>query len=359
MFDSHPRFSISQLTAEFDAQIQHKIDHKTKPLGALGQLESLAFQLCRIQAQRLGYLPKELSITNPALVVFAADHGIARHGISIAPSEVTQQMVANFAAGGAAINVFSRQFGWRLEVVDAGILQPVDEATGVIQQRLGAGTNDFSQQQAMSEEQVENGLELGRQLVLQQRQAGAGLLAFGEMGIGNTSSASAIMAAILGRRAEDCVGRGTGIDEATLSRKVALIQQALELHQPSIEAPKLLLAQIGGFEIVQICGAMLVAAELAIPVVVDGFICTAAAMVAKLIDPMVQDYFIFAHSSNEQGHKLMLNHLEAEPLLKLDLRLGEGSGAALALPLIQAACAFYNDMASFEQAQVEDVVNPA
>ena len=345
-------YSISKLTSQFDDEITATINNKTKPLGALGQLEVLAQKLVRIY--RHAELP--LEITQPSLIVFAGDHGIAAHGVSIAPSEVTQQMVANFAAGGAAINVFTRQLGWQLDVVDAGILQAMPAEFGIIEQRLGTSTHPIHLEQAMTKEQVELGFKYAKQLVQDKYKQGCNLLAFGEMGIGNTSSASAIMAAVMGLTAEQTVGKGTGIDDETLIRKTQLIDQALKLHQTSPKEPIELLAKLGGFEIVQICGAMLAAAELNIPVVVDGFICTAAAMVAKLIDPNVADYFIFAHCSGEQGHKTMLAWFEQQPLLDLGLRLGEGTGAALSLPLLQSALAFYNDMASFEQAGVENVV---
>lgn len=350
-------FVIPELSKQFDAAITNRINQKTKPLGALGQLETLAAQLAQIQSSKINELVTKLAISKPSLIVFAADHGIAKHGVSIAPSEVTQQMVMNFATGGAAVNVFCRQFGWQLDVVDAGMLAPVDDSFGIIEQRLGQGTEDFSEQPAMSMEQVQKGLELGSEVVKLKIQQGADLIAFGEMGIGNTSSASAIMSIILDIPAEKSVGAGTGIDETSLTKKQALIQQALDLHQVSIDEPLAILQAVGGFEITQICGGILAAAQQQVPVVIDGFICTAAAMIAKLINPSIQQYLIFAHSSDEQGHQKMLDWFDVNPLLQLGMRLGEGSGAALSLPIIQAAMSFYNDMASFEQANVEDVVN--
>lgn len=344
-------FTITKLSNQFDAEIAATINNKTKPVGALGQLEELATSLARIYH----HAQQPLEIVNPTLIVFAGDHGIAAHGVSIAPSEVTQQMVANFATGGAAINVFTRQLGWQLDVVDAGILKPVPKEFGVIDQRLGEATHAFHLQSAMSEEQVLKGIAMAKSLVHKKYKDGCNLLAFGEMGIGNTSSASALMAAIMGLNAEQTVGKGTGISEDALTMKQTLVALALNLHQTSVDQPIQMLSQLGGFEIVQICGAMLAAAELKIPIVVDGFICTAAAMVAKLINPQVSDYFVFAHCSGEQGHRLMLEWFEQKPLLDLGLRLGEGTGAALSLPLLQSALAFYNDMASFEQAGVDDV----
>lgn len=345
------------IVGQFSTDIQHKINHKTKPLGALGQLEALALQLANIQSEKCNHFVERLSISKPSLFVFAADHGIAQQGVSIAPSEVTQQMVQNFVAGGAAVNVFCRQFGWNLEVVDAGILTPLSDRAGIIEQRMGKGTKDFSVTQAMSREVALRGIELGKTLIAQRIAQGADLVAFGEMGIGNTSSASAIMAAITELAAEQCVGAGTGVSLEQQAKKRDLVQRALTLHALDKSEPISILACVGGFEISQICGGILAAAEQQVPVLIDGFICTAAAMLAKLIEPNSQDYMIFAHSSDEQGHNKMLAWFEAQALLNLSMRLGEGSGAALALPILQAAMSFYNDMASFEAAQVEDVVN--
>jgi nicotinate-nucleotide--dimethylbenzimidazole phosphoribosyltransferase len=349
-------FNIQPLSKQFEEEICADIDNKTKPLGALGQLETLAIQLLNIQAQANGKLIKPAKITNPHMMVFAGDHGIAEYGVSIAPSSVTSQMVHNFVVGGAAINVFSRQLGWQLDIIDTGILEPINNIS-IHRQRLGCGTKAFHLEPAMQLSTVNQGFAFAKSLVNEKHDQGCDLLAFGEMGIGNTSSASAIMSAVMGISAVESVGKGTGIDEPTLIKKQQLIQQALDLHQVSKATPFEILAVFGGFEIVQICGAMLAAAELNIPIVVDGFICTAAAMVAKLIEPNVQDYFIFSHTSGEQGHEKMLQWLNAIPLLNLDLRLGEGTGAALTLPLIQSSLAFYNDMASFAQAHVENVVS--
>ena len=349
-------FTVVEVSRARDAQIQHKIDNKTKPLGALGQLETLALQLARVQGDT------QLRIAQPTMLVFAGDHGIAEAGVSIAPSSVTTQMVINFANGGAAINVLCRQLGLDLAIIDCGILQPVLDVPQVINQRLGAGTGAIHKRAAMTLGAVTQGFEMARDLVERYHQAGCNLIALGEMGIGNTSSAAAVMAAITGLPAQECVGRGTGIDAATLKRKVMLVEQALLIHHDQLftdgkaDAHRIL-ACLGGFEIVQMTGAMLAAAERNMLVVVDGFIATAAALVAVTIAPNARDYMIFAHESEERGHKLMLKHLHARPLLQLGLRLGEGTGAALALPLIQAAANLYNEMASFEHAGVTSVVS--
>jgi len=360
MSQSAVSFQISPVSKAQDPLIQQKIDLKTKPPGALGQLESLALQIARVQATDLQQTDQPqntvLKIVHPTMLVFAGDHGIAAEGVSIAPSEVTRQMVQNFAHGGAAINVFCRQVGFKLEVIDCGILTPVEGVEGIIDQRLGAGTGAIHLEPAMALETVDKGFAMARDLIERHHQAGCNLVAFGEMGIANTSSAAAIMAAIMQLDVIDCVGRGTGINSETLERKLMLIELALLLHQSALNGPKSVLACLGGFEIVQMTGAMLAAAERKMLVVVDGFIATAAALVAVQIAPYVRDYLIFAHQSDEQGHLRMLEFLQAKPLLSLGLRLGEGTGAALALPLIQASVNFYNQMASFSDAGIEAVV---
>ncbi|GGP70267.1 nicotinate-nucleotide--dimethylbenzimidazole phosphoribosyltransferase [Shewanella saliphila] len=368
-------FSVTVASRQYDPAIEHKINQKTKPLGALGQLESLALQIARVQYSResewINAQPDRtestvteskaatcspLYINKPTMLVFAADHGIAAHGVSIAPSEVTTQMVHNFIHGGAAINVFCRQVGFALEVIDCGILQPLASDCGVVNQRLGAGTQAMHLQPAMSLAQVRQGFEFAKHLVKRHVDNGCSMIALGEMGIGNTSAAAAVMAAVLNLDVELCVGRGTGIDDATLNKKVTLINQAIDLHRNELTSIESILAHLGGFEIVQMTGAILAAAEQKILVVIDGFIATAAALVALKLAPQSNDYLVFAHQSHEQGHQLMLQTLQATPLLSLGLRLGEGTGAALALPLIQGAVNFYNQMASFDDAGVNNVV---
>lgn len=348
-------FTIQPVSKQFDEQIQAIIDGKTKPLGALGQLETTAKTLVKVQAMVTNQVTS-LVISNPSLIIFAGDHGVAAEGVSIAPSEVTGQMVENFASGGAAISVFCRQLGWQLSVVDAGILNEPTTQLKVINQRLGNITQPIHKAPAMSLATVEQGFVMAKALIKETKNNGSNLVAFGEMGIGNTTSASAIMAAIMQLSAEDTVGKGTGISGDIVLKKQKVVEQALKLHGDKLADPMQILACLGGFEIVQITGAMLAAAEEQMHVLVDGFICTAAAMVAIQINPAVKNYMIFAHCSGEQGHKKMLQWLSVEPLLNLGLRLGEGTGGALALPLIQAAAAFYNDMASFEQASVTNVV---
>ncbi|GAA6203609.1 nicotinate-nucleotide--dimethylbenzimidazole phosphoribosyltransferase [Thalassotalea sp. SU-HH00458] len=352
-------FSIKPLNTDKSTAIQQVIDSKTKPLAALGQLESLAKQLMLIQSQNCELATKTLIISQPTMLVFAADHGMAEQGISIAPSEVTRQMVLNFLHGGAAINCFCRSNNIAMKVIDAGINTPLTSAEKsisehFIEQRLGAGINDISTTSAMTSSQVQQGLLYGKKITTDIINQGCNILLLGEMGIGNTSAASAILSAYSQQDCEQCVGKGTGINSQQLSIKKHLVAQAVSRLDPEkiFTDPYYLLKELAGFEMVQMVGAILAAAEQGIAVLIDGFIVTSAALMAEKINPNVRDYLIFAHQSNEHAHQLMLTMLEAKPLLNLDLRLGEGTGAALALPLLKAAASFYNEMASFESAGV-------
>ncbi|WP_070967849.1 nicotinate-nucleotide--dimethylbenzimidazole phosphoribosyltransferase [Vibrio sonorensis] len=339
------------LDRQYSERIWHRINQKTKPLGALGQLEQLAHDLALIQSNKKGDAVTSIELNKPTILVFAADHGIAQHGVSIAPSEVTQQMVLNFLAGGAAVNCFCRVNQVEFYVVDSGILLPVaSDSAQLVSQPLGNGTKDFSTVAAMSMEQVEKGIELGQKLIRQKVKEGSDLLMFGEMGIANTSSAAALLAALSELPVEICVGRGTGITDQQFAKKRSLVECGVS--RCSGLTPKQILAEVGGFEIVQMVGGFLAAAEEGVPVLVDGFIATAAAYVACQIAPECREYMIFAHQSEEAGHKHMLTRLEAKPLLDLSMRLGEGTGAVLAVSLVRAAVEFYNHMASFEQAGV-------
>jgi len=335
----------------YSEQIQNRIDQKTKPVGALGLLESVAHQLALIQSRTAQKFATHIEITKPSAILFAGDHGIADAGVSIAPSAVTHQMVLNFLAGGAAINCFCRVNDIDLKVVDTGIQLPVESNDPkFIEQRLGTRTNNFAEQAAMTEEQVSKGIELGRKVTQETIEVGSNLLMFGEMGIGNTSCASAILAALSKREIVKCVGFGTGITSEQLQTKIKLVGKGVKRCQGA--TPKKVLAEVGGYELVQMVGGFLAAYENKTAVIVDGFIVTAAAYVATLIEPHCRQYMIFAHRSQESGHKILLELLNADPLLDLSLRLGEGTGAALAVPLIRAAADFYNNMASFESAGV-------
>ncbi len=349
-------YDIKKLDQKNHDLIKNIIDQKTKPPGALGRLEELAMQMAliigRINVKTSGTLT--IRINNPTMLIFAGDHGIAEEGISIAPSEVTQQMVLNFLNGGAAINCFCRSNNMEIKVIDAGILLPIDDIR-LISQSLGRGTKNFSKQAAMASSLVDEGLILGANAAYRTIEQGCNIIGFGEMGIGNTSSASAVMAASLNLSVEDCVGRGTGIDDQAMAKKISLIKKALTLHKDKLDSPLDILSSVGGFEIVQMVGAMLAGAEKQCILLIDGFIATAAALIARQLNANVLDYMVFCHQSNEQGHQLMLQSMNAKPLLSLDLRLGEGTGAALGMSLLQASASFFNDMASFESAGVEAV----
>ncbi|RTL34506.1 MAG: nicotinate-nucleotide--dimethylbenzimidazole phosphoribosyltransferase [Burkholderiales bacterium] len=324
------------------ARVQHALDHKTKPLGALGRIEALALQLALIQGV------ERPRLIDPQLVVFAADHGLSRQGVSAYPREVTPQMVANMLAGGAAVSVLARQQGLALTIADCGVDAPL--APGAVDLRIAAGTADASLGPAMTPDQAQQALRQGSALV--DRLPGNALL-LGEMGIGNTSSASLLMQRLTGLPLVDCVGRGTGLDDAGLAHKLAVLGQALQRHAQA-QTPEAVAAALGGFEIVTMAGSVIAAAAQRRVVVVDGFITTAAVALAEALRPGVLAACVFAHRSAEGPHARWLQQLGVRPLLDLDLRLGEGSGAALAWPLLTAACALLADMASFESAGVSN-----
>ncbi len=365
-----PRFAIAALDRALAVDLQQKMDLKTKPPGALGRLEELALQL--------GLVQRSLSprVTAPHVLVCAGDHGAAKAGVSAFPQEVTWQMVENFLAGGAAINVLSHLAGMQLVVVDAGVAHEFGPRDGLVDMKVGAGgTANYLEGAAMSAAQCAEAMAKGATLARDIAIAGCNVLAFGEMGIGNTASASLITHCITGLPLVDCVGRGTGLDDAGLERKRALLARALAAwpERPPINRLPLaegedgrgspefrpagddalrILARFGGFEIAMLAGAMLAAAEARMTLLIDGFIVTAALLVAARVSPAVLDYCVYAHCSNEAGHRRQLDWLGGKPLLDLGLRLGEGTGAALALPLLKAACGFMDEMASFESAGV-------
>ncbi|WP_322014392.1 nicotinate-nucleotide--dimethylbenzimidazole phosphoribosyltransferase [Paraburkholderia sp. J12] len=331
-------------------ELQHLIDTKTKPPGSLGRLESLARQLGLIQHTT------RPTVERPAMIVFAGDHGIANEGVSPYPQAVTAQMVANFLTGGAAINAFSGVAGLVLEIVDAGVatdLPPVPPSGSFVQAPIARGTRNFAQEPAMTREQAIAALEAGAARVRHHAALGTNVIGFGEMGIANTSSAACLMSRLCNVPIDECVGRGTGLDNAGLAKKRNVLAAALAQHA-NVREPLDVLATFGGFEIAMMVGAYLEAARSRMAILVDGFIATAALVVADALAPNVRGYCVFAHASNEAGHRRMLDHFGARELLSLDLRLGEGTGAALAVPLLRAACAFLNEMASFESAGVDN-----
>lgn len=327
------------------SRLQAKIDGKTKPLGALGRLERLASQIGQVQ----GSLSPELK--RPVMLVFAGDHGVATAGVSPFPQEVTRQMVLNFLGGGAAINVFARQNGMAVRVVDAGVNHDFGGIDGLVDAKIGFGTRNFLEEPAMTLQQCEAAMRKGAALAAQEIAEGSNVLGFGEMGIGNTSSAAVITSKLCGLSLEQCVGRGTGLDDAGLQKKRDLLADAVARH-PVGNDPLEVLATFGGFEIAMMAGAMLGAAQRGALLLIDGYIATSALLVAVSLQPGIKDYCVFAHESGEPGHARQLAWLGVEPLLSLDMRLGEGTGAALAYPLVQAAVNFLNEMASFESAGV-------
>lgn len=344
--------AIAPLDAALAPALQDKIDQKTKPPGALGQLETLA--------RRIGLIQQTLtpSLNNPHLLVFAGDHGAARAGVSAFPQEVTWQMVENFLAGGAAINVFARQNGLALKVIDAGVAHDFGVRSGLVDAKIAPGTANYIEQAAMSAAQCGEAMARGAALVRELAVAGCNVVGFGEMGIGNTAAASLITHCLTGVSLAECVGRGTGLDDAGLVRKRQLLDHALARYRAAGGGndPLAVLAEFGGFEIAMMAGAMLAAAEARMLLLIDGFIVGSAALVAAKLAPALTDYCVFCHRSAEPGHRAQLSELGAEPLLDLGLRLGEGTGAALAYPLVRAAVNFLNEMASFASAGVAEKV---
>ncbi len=325
------------------------IDNKTKPQGSLGVLESLASQA--------GLIQKTLSprLHRPSMLVFAGDHGVAAEGVSAYPQSVTWQMVENFLAGGAAINVFARQNGMALHIVDAGVNHDFGKRDGLISRKVGPGTRNFANTPAMTAGECETALRHGMTL------AGGldtNVLGFGEMGIGNTTAAAAIIHKLADMPIVDCIGAGTGLAPDAVLHKGRVIEMAVA-HHAHASSPLDVLATFGGFEIAMMAGAMLQAAERRMILLVDGFIVTSALLVAARLQPAILDYCVFCHRSDENGHRHVLHKLGAKPLLQLDLRLGEGTGCALALPILQAAVNFLCQMATFESAQVSEISEAA
>ena len=328
--------------AGLQTRLRHKIDHKTKPLGALGQLEDLALQLGLIQRS------ESIQLHAPQMVVFAADHGIAAEGVSAFPQAVTAQMVSNMLAGGAAINVLARQHGFALQVVDAGVASDIADHPSLVQRKIALGTHNICHGPAMQAAQCDAALQAGSDVV---KNLPGNVVAFGEMGIANTSSAALLLHRLAGVSLEDATGSGTGLSEPQRLHKQQVLARAAAQHPNALE-PLQALAALGGFEIAMMTGAILQAASQRRVILVDGFIACSAALVACALLPQARDYMVFCHRSAERGHRLLLDHLKARPLLDLGMRLGEGTGALLAWPLLQSSARLMNEMASFESAGV-------
>ena len=332
---------VQQAAAERQQQL-------TKPAGSLGQLEAVAIQLAGLQGQ---LKPR---VDHLWIAIFAGDHGVVAEGVSAYPQAVTGQMLHNFVNGGAAISVLARQLGAQLDVVDLGTVSPMLNLAGVRHVQLGAGTANFANAPAMTDAQGLKALQAGRDSVLRAREQGCELFIGGEMGIGNTASASAVASALLQCPASVLTGPGTGLDAAGVSHKARVIERALAFHAGLLDDPLQALFRLGGFEIAALAGAYVACAQAGVVALVDGFICTVAAMVAVRLNPECRQWLIFSHRGAEQGHRHVLESLEAEPLLDLGLRLGEGSGAALAVPLLRLACDLHAQMATFAEAAVAD-----
>ncbi len=319
------------------------LDQKTKPRGSLGGIEAIAAQISAVQNTLTP------DVTMARAVIFAADHGVVVEGVSAYPQEVTRQMLLNFAAGGAAINALCDTHNVDLQVINTGVVG--DAVDGVEHCKIANGTANFANKPAMSTAQMHTAIAIGRSAVEKAASQKFHLLAIGEMGIGNTSSAAAITSALCDASAELTVGRGTGLNDSGITRKKQIVKRALQLHDP--ENAEEVLCCVGGFEIAAMVGAMLAAPAHDLTLVVDGYIVTAAALVAVAMQSDVRNHLIFSHQAAEPGHTVALQHLDARPLLHLDLRLGEGSGAVLAIPLIRSAASILRDMATFEDAGVE------
>jgi nicotinate-nucleotide--dimethylbenzimidazole phosphoribosyltransferase len=339
---------IQPLDASLYAHAQARLDRLTKPVSSLGRLEELAASYVAVTGELKPNVPRGVVFT------FAADHGVTLEAVSAYPREVTPQMVLNFLRGGAGVNVLARHAGVDVRVVDIGVDYEFDAVPGLLHRKVMKGTRNLAVESAMTRSQAEQAVMVGVELVTEAMREGIGLIGTGEMGIGNTTPSSAITAAMTGRSVEDVTGRGTGIDESGRRHKVAVIERAIELHRPNPADPLDVLTKVGGLEIGGLVGLMLGAAAARIPVVMDGFIAGAAALIAVGLQPLCREYLIASHRSVERGHRVILDHLELNPLLDLDLRLGEGTGACLGMDLVCAAIKIYTEMATFDEAGVSE-----
>ena len=339
-----PQHEIQEKT-DFSRLLQEKIDSKTKPIGALGSLETLAFQIASV------FETLNPKITNPNIVVFAADHGIANHGVSAYPQDVTRQMVNNFLEGGAAINIFCKQHNIELFIVDAGVNYDFPTNAKLLNAKIAKGTQSFLHAPAMSETELQLCFEKGKSIIETIAKTGSNCIGFGEMGIGNTSTASVLMSLLTGFPIEECVGKGTGVDLEKLIQKQNILKKAIENYSGQAELMSQL-AYFGGFEIIQMASGILTAFENKMIILVDGFICSVAFLIASKINTDIHKNAVFCHCSAEKAHQKLLDYLQAKPILNLDLRLGEGTGCAIAFPILKSAVAFLNEMASFESAGV-------
>ncbi|MCS7252930.1 MAG: nicotinate-nucleotide--dimethylbenzimidazole phosphoribosyltransferase [Armatimonadota bacterium] len=332
------------------AKARERENKLTKPLGSLGRLEEIAVRIAGITGMTMPDVEKK------AVVVFAADHGVVAQGVSLYPKEVTAQMVMNFVRGGAAISVLSRHCGAKLIVIDVGVAAELPQHEGLILRKIAWGTRDLSTEPAMTREQALEAIGIGVEITEMLVNEGVRMIALGDMGIGNTTPSAAIAAALMGKPAREVTGRGTGLDDERYEHKVAVIETALNLHRPNPDDPIEVLSKVGGFEIGALVGVVIACAARRIPVVLDGFITTAAAAIAFRMQPLVQGYMFAGHISLEPGHRLLLDWIGLEPILNLNMRLGEGTGAVLAMHVIDAACKLLSQMATFDEAGVSGPV---
>lgn len=337
---------IKDINRQWFEIAQQRLDNLTKPPKSLGRLEEFAAQLVAITEERMPSLDKK------AIFTFAADHGVAEEGVSAYPKEVTAQMVFNFLRGGAGINVLARHVGADVIVIDIGVDYEFGSIEGLVGKKVVSGTRNFTKGPAMKRDEAIRCIEIGIEIAKTYADQGYRLFGTGEMGIGNTTPSSAIASVLTGRPVEDVTGRGTGISDEGLKKKIEVIKKGIAFNKPDPTDPIDVLAKVGGAEIGGIAGLVLGAAERRIPVVIDGFISTAGALIAYSIEPKVRDYMFAAHNSLERGHKIMLNKMGLRPILDLDLRLGEGTGAALAISIIEAGLKIYREMATFDEAGV-------
>ena len=333
------------------SQAQSRLDCLTKPVGSLGRLEELAAQYVAIRGDLTPTIPEAMVMT------LAADHGVVAEGVSAYPSSVTAQMVENFLVGGAAVNVLARHVHAQVRIVDMGVASNLQEAKGLILKKIGHGTQNFCKGPAMSRREALQALETGIDLAKEAYDEGIGLVAIGDMGIGNSTASAAITAVMAGHSVAMVTGRGTGLDDVGLAHKVKIIEQALACNQPQSHDAIDVLSKVGGYEIGGMAGIILGAAACRIPIVLDGFIACASALLAVGLNPVCREFLVASHLSVEQGHRLVLDHLKLQPLLDLQLRLGEGTGACLAIGLIQASLKIYLEMATFEEAKVDGTLS--
>jgi len=325
---------------------QRRLDELTKPQGSLGMLETIAKQIAGITGQVIPELPKK------AAILMAGDHGIVKEGVAPYPQEVTAQMVLNFVNGGAAMSVLTRHENAKLYVVDIGVATDLPDVPNIIKRKVAYGTKNMAEGPAMTEEEAIRAIEVGIEITEEAISEGAGLIAIGEMGIGNTSPSTAIIATYSGLPVKEVVGRGTGVDDEGLKKKIAAIEKALEVNKPDPAKPIEVLAKVGSLEIAGLTGVILACAANRVPVLIDGFISGAAAVIASEIAPLAKNYMLGSHLSEEPGHKVMLEYLKIKPMLIMNMRLGEGTGAALAMNLVDASLKILREMATFAEAGV-------